>query len=164
MPDWTPFVVVERGSRAPSTRSLDSPFGVGDRLRTAAFAEAQAKEAFLWAAQRFESAPADLREAWRRLAREEEKHLGWLLARMEAIGADVAERAVSDKLWQSLVSRESAEEFARYMAGAEDWGREAGEKFSEQLETVDPESAALFARIAREEQGHIHIARRFLEN
>ncbi len=157
-------MVVEPGSRAPSARSIESPFGVGDRLRAAAFAEAQAKEAFLWAAEHFVSAPADLRESWRRLAREEEKHLGWLLDRMQAIGAEVAGRAVSDKLWHSLVSRESAEEFARYMAGAEDWGREAGEKFCGQLEHIDPESAALFARIAKEELGHIAIAKRFLQD
>ena len=156
--------MVEPGSRAPSARSLESPFGVGDRLRSAAFAEAQAKEAFLWAADHFESAPAELRAAWKRLADEEEKHLGWLLARMEAIGAKVSERAVSDRLWHSLVSRTSAEEFTRYMAGAEDWGREAGEKFCEQLQEVDPESAALFARIAKEELGHIAIAKRFFQD
>ena len=157
-------MVVEPGSRAPSARSLKSPFGVGDRLRTAAFAEAQAKEAFLWAADHFASAPADLREAWRRLAAEEDKHLCWLLERMKAIGAEIGDRAVSDKLWHSLVSRQSAEEFARYMAGAEDWGREAGEQFSAQLEEVDPVSAALFARIAKEELGHIAIAKRFFKD
>ena len=130
-------------------------------MRTAAFAEIQARDAFLWAAERFDDAPGPLRTAWRRLSRAEDKHLGWLLARMEALGEAPDARMVSDQLWRSLLACSSAAEFAHHMAGAEDWGREAGERLGARLAAVDPESAALFARIAEEEVGHIELARRF---
>lgn len=158
---WAPFVVVQPGCRAPKPRGLGTAAGVGDRLRTAAFAEIQARDAFRWAADRFEDAPVAARTAWRRLARAEDKHLGWLLTRMEELGQGPAERPVSDQLWRSLLACTSAEQFARHMAGAEDWGREAGERLGERLAAADPVSGALFARIAEEEIGHIELADRF---
>ena len=54
---WAPFLVAENQGRGDPPRSLDSPDGVGDRLRTAAFAEVQARDAFLWAAGFFTDAP-----------------------------------------------------------------------------------------------------------
>jgi len=135
--------------------------GVGDRLRTIAFAELQARDAFRWAADRFEDASPALKAAWLGLAEEEQKHLDWLLARMEDLGTPLLERCVSDQLWRSLQSCESARAFTLYISSAEDWGREAGERLAEQLHATDPESAALFARIAKEEEGHVAIARRF---
>jgi len=134
---------------------------VGDRLRTAAFAEIQARDAFLWAADRFDDAPEAARRAWRRLAKAEDKHLGWLLRRMDELGEDPAARPVSDQLWRSLLACTTAAGFARHMAGAEDWGREAGERLGERLSAADPISGALFARIAEEEVGHIEQADRF---
>jgi rubrerythrin len=157
---WAPFRVTAVGTRAPKPRGLGSVAGVGDRLRTAAFAEIQARDAFLWAAERFD-ADDRVKTAWRRLARAEDKHLGWLLARMADLDQDPAERPVSDQLWRSLLSRPDAAGFASHMAGAEDWGREAGERLGARLEQVDPVSSALFARIADEEVGHIDLARRF---
>lgn len=136
--------------------------GVGDRLRSVAFAELQARTAFVWAADRFPSAPEPLRQAWLRLAVEEEKHLGWLLGRMEEIGASVAERPVSSQLWESLSSCESARQFTLWMAGAEERGQSAGERLAVRLSGVDSVSAAVFAQIAREEAGHVALATRFL--
>jgi rubrerythrin len=155
-----PFRVAPGGSRAPRPRGLHTTAGIGDRLRTAAFAEIQARDAFLWAADRFD-ARDEVRNAWRRLAREEDKHLGWLLARMSSLGETPDSRRVSDQLWRSLLACTSAAQFASHMAGAEDWGREAGQRLGERLEAFDAESAALFAKIAREEVGHIQLARRF---
>ncbi len=158
---WAPFVVAPVGTRAPRPRGLHTPAGVGDRLRTAAFAEIQARDAFLWAADRFGDALPPVRTAWRRLARAEDKHLGWLLARMAELGEDPAARPVSDQLWRSLLACSTAAEFWGHMAGAEDWGREAGERLGGRLADVDPTSGALFARIAEEEVGHIELAGRF---
>ena len=159
--DWQRFRVAIPPERTRAPRSVRTPEGVGDRLRTAAFAEVQARDAFRWAEQTFPDAPKALKSAWLRLANEEQRHLDWLLARMEELGAEVEERLVSDQLWKSLVACESAQDFTLYMANAEDWGREAGERISDQLDACDERSAALFARIAKEEQGHIAIARRF---
>jgi uncharacterized ferritin-like protein (DUF455 family) len=133
-------------------------------LRSAAFAEIQARDAFLWAARELEDAPEDLRRAWRNLAAAEDKHLRWLLERMKELGFDVRERRVSDHLWVSLTSCKTAREFALYMASAEERGRRAGERFHQALLERDSVTARLFGQIAEEEISHIELARRFFPN
>src|SRR5690606_7405322 len=78
-PDWSPFQICQEGVRAPAPRDIRSAEGIGDRIRAAAFAEIQARDAFDWAARHFEDAPPALREAWKGLALAEDKHLNWLL-------------------------------------------------------------------------------------
>jgi uncharacterized ferritin-like protein (DUF455 family) len=140
---------------------MDTVAGVGDRLRTAAFAELQAREAFLWAADTFEDAPAELREAWRGLAYEEQKHMDWLMNRMQVLGISVTERKVSDMLWRSLMTCKTGREFAAFIATAEERGRKAGVRFQAGMAQSDPESARIFGKIAEEEVSHIEIATRF---
>lgn len=159
--NWEPFRIASQDSRPQEMRGIETPHGIGDRLRTAAFAELQAREAFLWAARTFTDAPPGLVETWKTLAREEDKHLHWLLCRMEEIGAEVSERSVSDLLWHSLVSRKSARDFALFMASAENRGRQAGERFYRALQEIDPISANIFGKIAAEEIEHIRLAERF---
>ena len=156
---WAPFIVERAALIAP--RPLRTPEGVGDRLRVAAFAEVQAAAAFEWAAEHFDDASDELKHAWRALAGEERKHRDWLLSRMQALGARVDEVPVSDVLWHSLVRCASAREFCLYMAGAEERGRRAGERFGETLRAYDGVSAEIFARIAVEEREHIALAERF---
>jgi uncharacterized ferritin-like protein (DUF455 family) len=160
--NWSPFFVNEDPSvHADPPRFIHSKDGIGDRLRAAAFAEIQAREAFLWAAETFIDAPADLRGAWRNLAAAENRHLGWLLARMEQLALDVGARKVSDHLWHSLIACKTAQEFAIYMANAEERGRKAGERFYQALLDTDPISAGIFGKIAAEEIEHIALAERF---
>jgi uncharacterized ferritin-like protein (DUF455 family) len=160
--NWSPFVVTENGKHAPGPRAINTQEGVCDRLRAAAFAEVQARDAFFWAAETFpHEAPSELCEAWKALAREEQKHLDWLLARLHALGETIASRPVSDHLWLSLVTCKSAREFALFMAGAEDRGRQAGERFHRDMLANDPTSAAIFGQIALEERSHIELAERF---
>lgn len=157
--DWSPFQVLPRRKLPQRSRSIQNPEGIADRLRAAAFAEVQARDAFLWAAERFTNeAPAGLCEAWRFLAQEEHKHLNWLLDRLSVLGFGVGDRAVSDHLWVSLVCTRSAKEFSQYMANAEERGRLAGEKFYTDLELIDPISAAIFKQIALEERAHVELA------
>lgn len=160
-PDWSPFVVLPRDVRAPAPRGIETREGIGDRLRTAAFAEIQAMHAFNWGAENFEDAPSSLKTAWRGLALAEERHLGWLLKRMEELGIDVKERPVSDWLWVSLVSCKTASEFAHFMASAEERGRQAGVRFRDALAKIDPISADIFGRIADEEVEHIRLAEQY---
>jgi len=160
-PDWSPFVTVADGAKAPGPRALSRPEGIGDRMRIAAFAELQAREAFRWGAATFPDAPEELRAAWRTLADEEDKHLGWLLDRMAVLGFGPEDRAVSAHLWRGLTACNTAHEFTWYMAKAEDRGRIAGERFGEALAARDPATAELFAQIAREEADHIELAMRF---
>ena len=164
-PDWTPFLVCQNGRHAQSPRSIHSPEGIGDRLRAAAFAEIQAREAFNWAAGKFNNvAPDSLISAWKGLALAEDKHLKWLLERMAQIKQDPGARRVSDRLWYSFVKCESPEEFAVYMANAEERGRIAGERFFESILEIDAISAEIFRKIAEEELEHIRLAQRFFNN
>ena len=155
--NWEPFHCAPRS--AP--RSINTLEGVGDRLRAAAFAEIQAREAFLWAAETYREAPEALRGAWKTLAAAEDRHLGWLLSRMAELGVPIGERGVSDELWHSLVSCKSARDLARFMASAEERGRRAGERFHQALLERDPTTARIFGRIAEEEVAHIELAQRF---
>jgi hypothetical protein len=47
------------------------------------------------------------------------------------------------------------------MAGAEERGRRAGERFFESLKTIDPKTAQIFGQIALEERSHIALAYKF---
>ncbi len=158
---WRPFRVLAPELRPDSPRSLRSPLGVGDRLRAAAFAEIQAREAFLWAAGRYEDAPPAARDAWRALGAAEDRHLGWLLGRLAELRLDPRERGVSRRLWDSLVSCPTARDFAWFMAAAEERGRQAGLRFQAALLQADPATSEIFGRIAAEEEGHIALARKF---
>jgi uncharacterized ferritin-like protein (DUF455 family) len=160
-PSWSPFELTAPGVRSDAPRSIQSLEGVGDRLRAAAFAEVQAREAFDWAAAFFEDAPLELRDAWRRLARAEQRHLDWLLNRMQELGVSITERRVSDFLWHSLTSCKTARDFSVFMATAEERGRRAGERFHTQLLEKDPVTARIFGKIAEEEIAHIELALRF---
>ena len=158
--DWSPFVVCADEEAPPRPRGINTPEGLGDRLRTAAFAERQARDAFLWAAAEFLSAPQKLVAAWKTMAEEEGKHMGWLLARMSELGVEPAGRPVSGRLWRSLTACKAPEDFARFMARAEERGKTAEESFQKTFAARDPETAGIFARIAAEEEGHIAVQRR----
>ena len=143
-------------------RSVVSPEGIADRLRSAAMAEIQARDAFLDAADRFEAeAPIGVIRAWRALASAEDKHLSWLLERLEDLGQSVGGRSVSDQLYRTLSACPTARDFARYMAQAETRGMQAGEKFELRMAEVDPVTAKLFGVVAAEEAEHIKLAHRF---
>jgi uncharacterized ferritin-like protein (DUF455 family) len=159
--NWEPFELAPQGAHADAPRSIRTADGVGDRLRAAAFAEVQARDAFRWAADRFTDADPRLRQAWQALAESEQRHLDWLLGRMQELGIAIPGRKVSDHLWHSLVSCQNARDFALYMADAEERGRKAGERFYQTLVETDPVTAEIFRKIAEEEIGHIRLAKKF---
>jgi uncharacterized ferritin-like protein (DUF455 family) len=159
--DWAPFQVCDEGAKPDRMRGLGSVEGIGDRLRTAAFQERMARDAFVWAEEGFSDASDGLRKAWRALISAESKHLGWLMQRMADLGVDPGERLVSAGLWRALVACSTAREFALIMARAEERGRVAGEHLHASLVDVDPDSAVIFGRIAEEEVEHIELAHRF---
>jgi len=159
---WEPFLIFNDLSKpAPAPRAIETKEGVGDRLRAAAFAEIQAREAFLWASETFEDASESLKKAWQGLALAEDKHLNWLLNRMKELNIDPKSRAVSLRLWESFMKCKSAKEFALFMASAEERGRKAGERFYENLKSQDPISAEIFRKIAEEEIEHIELAQKY---
>ena len=161
-PDWSPFKLAPRGEHAPGPRSMESKEGVIDRLRAVAFAELQAREAFFWAAEYFKGqAPDACLTAWKGLGHAEDKHYGWLIKRLEELNGNLQERPVSDQLWISLRTCQAADEFAHKMAGAEERGRRAGERFVEGMKKFDPLSAEIFRKIAEEEVEHIRLATKY---
>jgi uncharacterized ferritin-like protein (DUF455 family) len=156
-----PFDLAPGDEWGEAPRSIKTLEGVGDRMRAAAFAEVQARDAFLWASENFEDAPLALRRAWAALAVAEQRHLDWLLQRMQELGIDVRARKVSDHLWRSLISCKTAKEFAIYIANAEERGRRAGERFHQTLAERDPITAEIFRKIAEEEISHIALASKY---
>jgi uncharacterized ferritin-like protein (DUF455 family) len=153
--NWDPFDVCPPDDFPPAPRGINAPEGVGDRLRVAAFAELQAREAFLWAADTLLDADDELRGAWREIAADENRHLQLLLGRMAELGVEPAARPVSDRLWRSLRACSGAREFTQYMRTAEERGRAAEESFRVSLARRDPVTSAIFGRIAEDEVRHI---------
>lgn len=156
--DFSPFEICPPGTRAPKPRPLDTLAGLGDRMRTAAFAEFQAVAAFRWAAGHFGDAPASLRAAWSSQVAEEARHYGMIRRRMEELGFGLTDRPVSTALWDSLQRCATAAEFCIRIAGAEERGRLAGERVSAHLAASDPETAAIFGEIAADEVAHVALA------
>ncbi|MFI5363049.1 MAG: DUF455 family protein [Elusimicrobiota bacterium] len=157
--NWEPFFVCEPDEYAPAPRGINTAEGLGDRLRVAAFAELQAREAFRWAADTLLDATPSQRSAWKRIADDEDRHLRLLLGRMAELGVSPEERPVSDRLWRSLRACRSTAEFVPYMRTAEERGRAAEESFRRSLAQRDPVTAAIFGKIADDEAEHIALSR-----
>ena len=159
--DTAPFRICAREERAPKPRGIDSIAGLGDRMRTAAFAELQAIHAFTWAADRFDDAPADLCAAWLEQVDDERRHFALIMDRMGDLGVDPVEKPVSNRLWLSLEICADAREFCLKIAASEERGRAAGDQLATYLADRDPATAAVFRRIADDEVGHVALAERF---
>ena len=161
--NWAPFDVCAPDAYPPAPRGVNTADGLGDRMRVAAFAELQAREAFRWAADVLPDAGGELRSAWRKIADDENRHLELLLGRMAELGVRPEARPVSNRLWLSLRACRSTREFVAYMKTAEERGRAAEESFRRQFAERDPVTAAIFGRIADDETEHIALAARALE-
>jgi uncharacterized ferritin-like protein (DUF455 family) len=157
--NWAPFDVCDPEQFPPAPRGMNTPEGLGDRLRVAAFAELQAREAFRWAADTLLDASPALRTAWRRIADDEHRHLEMLLGRMAELGVKPNSRQVSDRLWRSLRACKTTTAFVPYMRTAEERGRAAEESFRRSLAQRDPVTSALFGKIADDETEHIALSR-----
>jgi len=156
--DFSPFTVTTPGTRAPGPRRLGTPEGLGDRMRTAAFAEFQAVIAFTWAAETFNDVPDGLLQAWRQQIPQERVHYDLIIARMSELCFNLTERPVSCALWDSLRPCTTGREFCLRIASAEERGRQAGLRLASFLAATDPVTAAIFQRIADEEVAHVALA------
>ncbi len=159
--DFAPFTVCESGTRPPKPRSLAVPEGLGDRMRSAAFAEYQAIAAFRWAAETFQDVPQELRDAWTALVPEEIKHYELIVERMNELGFSLSDRCVSTRLWESLNVCTSGQEFCIKIAGAEERGRLAGITLCKHLAEKDPQTVAVFQEIVDDEVAHVKLAYTF---
>lgn len=158
---YTPFRPV--AGKPDAIRPLASAEGVADRLRVVAFAELQARDLFLYGAERFGAVvPAQWASDWRRFAEVEDRHAQMLLSRMAELGAEPGARSVSDKLSRLCRATEDSVLFLFLLSSAEERGMESGFVLGEQMRAVDAASAEIFAQIAREEVEHVEAARSFL--
>ncbi len=156
--NFEPFILCGPGERQPKPRPLETTVGLGDRMRTAAFAEKQAIFAFAWAADRFQDVPQALRDDWIKLVPEEEKHYRLIVERMNDLGFNLTDRPVSTRLWESLNVCETGKDFCLRIAGAEERGRQAGLLLIKYLVESDPRTAAVFQEIVTDEVAHVRLA------
>ena len=156
--DWTPFKLCAPGQRPPRPRDLGLPEGLGDRLRTAAFAEMQAVHAFTWAVSRFDDVPEGLLDDWRRQIPQEEQHLALILQRMTELGLEPGARPVAPLIWESVRECATGKQFCLYIASAEERGRQAGMRLCQALQDTDPETVAIFQSIVDDERAHVALA------
>ncbi|PID78711.1 hypothetical protein CSB20_13760 [bacterium DOLZORAL124_64_63] len=159
--DTAPFQILAEGRKPPRPRGLNTPEGLGDRMRTAAFAEKQAIHAFRWACERFQDVPGELRAAWAALIPEEEKHYRLIVTRMAELGFALDARPVTLNLWRGLAACETGRDFCIGIARAEERGRQAGVKLAAFLADKDPATAAVFREIVADEVAHVALADRF---
>jgi len=161
--DFRPFIICEPGQRAAKPRPMHTPEGLGDRMRTAAFAELQAIAAFRWAAEHFQDVPQTLRDDWAAQVADETRHYEMICRRMEELGFEITGRPVSTALWVSLKGCVTGEEFCVKIAAAEERGRQAGVRLVRHLENSDPVTAAVFREIAADEVAHVALAATYFD-
>lgn len=160
---WEPFLLCSEDEAPPKPRPFDTPEGLGDRMRTAAFAEFQAIRAFGWAAERFDDVPEGLRRRWAELVDDEGRHFEMIVERMEALGVALDGRPVSLALWRSLEGCQRGRDFCIYIASAEERGRQAGLALIKALATRDPATAAVFQQIVDDEVEHVALAETYFD-
>lgn len=156
--DFSPFDICQPGERPDKPRPMNTPEGIGDRMRSAAFAELQAIAAFKWAADHFGDAPTELRASWVAQVADESRHYGMIRRRMDELGVVVTEKKVSLGLWEALQDCATGEEFCIMIAMAEERGRRAGLKLAGHLKHADPATARIFLEIAEDEVAHVALA------
>ena len=156
--NWEPFVICEPSEQPAPPRSVKSILGLGDRMRTAAFAEFQAVRAFSWAADHFQDAADGLRHDWREQIADEKHHFEMIVQRMAELNIAPDERPVSLRLWTSLSACVTARDFCIYICSAEERGRQAAILLSSHLQDRDPQTARIFTEIAEDEVAHVALA------
>ncbi len=161
--DFAPFIICSHGERAPRPRSMSTPHGLGDRMRTAAFAELQAKAAFAWAVDQFPDAPQALRDKWTAQIADETRHYEMICRRMEELGFELTGQTVSTALWESLKVCTTGREFCIRIASSEERGRQAGVRLVNYLGKSDPQTAAIFQEIVDDEVAHVALAATFFD-
>ncbi len=161
--DFHPFILCQPGERPPKPRPMHTGEGLGDRMRTAAFAELQAIAAFQWAAGNFMDVSQALRDDWSAQVKDESRHYNMIRRRMEELGLAMTDRPVSTALWESLKECTTGREFCIRIAAAEERGRKAGIRLVGFLEKSDPDTAAVFRDIAADEVAHVALAATYFD-
>jgi len=150
---WAP------GERAPfpgATR-LDDPRAAGQVLHAFANHELEALELMALTLLRFPDAPAAFRRELAETLREEQRHLGLYLERLEALGVGFGELPVNGFLWSCLAEVGSPLAFVTRMSLTfEQANLDYALRYAQAFRVVgDLETARVLEEVYRDEVGHV---------
>ncbi|MEY2935658.1 MAG: hypothetical protein RL033_6407 [Pseudomonadota bacterium] len=152
-----------KGMQVPA--DLSAPSARAKLLHTFCHHELQAAELMCWALLAFADAEPAFRQGLLGICLDELRHLAAYRAEIERLGFHVGDFAVRDWFWLRVPTCATKLEFVAVMGmGLEAANLEHAPLFGERLAAVgDSASAALQARIAREELGHVRFAVHWFE-
>lgn len=148
---------------APGAAALHDPAVRVRLLHAFANHELLALELMALVLLRFPDAPRAFRMGTARVMRDEQRHLAMYRGRIQALGGQLGDHALSDFFWRALHDVPSLPAFVARMGlvleqANLDWCRHWGPRFAA---AGDPASAALIAQVHADEVGHVAHALRF---
>ncbi|MEO8181234.1 MAG: DUF455 family protein [Deltaproteobacteria bacterium] len=152
-----------RGLQVPD--DLSSPSARAKLLHTFFHHELQAAELMCWALLAFADAEPAFRQGLLAICLDELRHMQGYRREIERLGFRIGDFAVRDWFWQRVPQCQTKIEFVALMGmGLEGANLEHAPLFGERLAAAgDASAAALQARIAHEEVGHVRFAVHWFE-
>jgi uncharacterized ferritin-like protein (DUF455 family) len=152
-----------RGLQVPE--DLSAPSARAKLLHTFFHHELQAAELMCWALLAFAAAEPAFRQGLLGICRDELRHMQAYRSEIERLGFGIGDFAVRDWFWERVPQCQTPLEFVALMGmGLEGANLEHAPLFGERLaQAGDASAAALQARIALEEQGHVRFAVHWFE-
>ncbi len=155
--------VSPRADRIPRPGALVEASAVARLLHVFIHHEVQAAELCGWAILAFPQTPLEFREGLFSVMLDEVRHAAVYAERVRALGSCYGDHPVRDWFWERTLACETPLQYVALMGlGFEGGNLEHARRFDQLLqEAGDPESAALVARVGREEVAHVHFAARW---
>ncbi len=127
--------------------------------------ELQAVELFAWAVLAFPQAPPTFRRGLLALMADEQRHLTLYCERLQDWGVALGDHPLSGYFWKKVDALQTPLEFVCAMGLTfEAANLDHALEYAQVADAVgDPETAALFRRVQREEVAHVRFAWRWLE-
>lgn len=152
---------------AVARRDVRTPEGRAALLHALAHIEFNAINLALDATWRFAGMPADYYRDWAGVAAEEAQHFALLQQRLASVGFAYGDFVAHDGLWEMArkTERDVLARLALVPRTLEARGLDASPAIGARLAAVgDAESAAVVARILRDEVGHVAIGNRWFRH
>ncbi len=155
--------VSPRADRIPRPGALREASAVARLLHVFTHHEVQAAELCGWAILAFPETPAAFRDGLFAIMLDEVRHAASYATRLEELGSAYGVHAVRDWFWERTLGCERPLQYVALMGlGFEGGNLEHAQRFEQLLrEAGDEHSAALVARVGREEVAHVHFAARW---
>jgi uncharacterized ferritin-like protein (DUF455 family) len=155
--------VSPRADRIPRPGALREASAVARLLHVFTHHEVQAAELCGWAILAFPETAAAFRSELFAVMLDEVRHAASYAARLEELGAPYGTHAVRDWFWERTLGCQRPMQYVALMGlGFEGGNLEHAHRFEALLRGAgDERSAALVARVGREEVAHVHFAARW---